>query len=99
MTYLHINDQGSSRHALGTRRIERRKDCVTEEKIHDALRARGMAAAAQALDFQCVDVATAMRVLTTPTRRCPPVPHRLRAASTVRPADGETHFAALPANA
>lgn len=100
MTYLHIDDQGPSRHALGARRIERRIDCVTEENIHDALRARGMAAAAQALDFQCVDLATAMRVLTAPCRRRIPAPDGSHATTPSRPGDtDETRVDILPAHA
>ena len=65
MTYLHIHDQGLRKHALG----ERRSDAATAENIHDALRAHGLRAAAQAMEFQEVDMAVALRVLVEPGRR------------------------------
>jgi hypothetical protein len=48
---------------------ERRTDLVTAEKIRDALRARSVHAAAQALEHQQVDLATALRVLAKPEWR------------------------------
>jgi hypothetical protein len=68
MTFLHIHDQGlrkNPEHALG----ERRSDHATADKIHDALRACGVQAAAQALAFQHVDLDIALRVLAGPARR------------------------------
>lgn len=65
MTYLHIHDQGLPKHALGERRIDR----VTAENVHDALRAHGLPAAAQAMEYQQVDMDVALRVLVEPDRR------------------------------
>jgi len=48
---------------------ERRADQQTAEKIRDALRARSIHAAAQALEHQQVDLATALRVLARPEWR------------------------------
>ena len=48
---------------------ERRTDHQTAEKIFDALRARSVHAAAQALQHQQVDLATALRVLIKPEWR------------------------------
>jgi hypothetical protein len=48
---------------------ERRADHRTAQKIRDALRARGIHAAAQALEHQHVDLATALRVLARPEWR------------------------------
>jgi hypothetical protein len=48
---------------------ERRADLRTAQKIRDALRARGIHAAAQALEHQHVDLATALRVLARPEWR------------------------------
>lgn len=82
MTYLHIHDQGLPKYALG----ERRTDHVTAENVHDALRARGLPAAAQALEYQQVDMDVALRVLVEPGRRRRPanaasmnrLPHTIR---------------------
>jgi hypothetical protein len=68
MTFLHIRDQGlrkTPEHALG----ERRSDNATADKIRDALRARGVQAAAQALAHQHVALHIALRVLAGPARR------------------------------
>jgi len=69
MTYLHIRDQGLARqtgHMLG----ERRSDHTTADNVRDALRACGLRAAAQAMDFQRVNLSTALRVLAAaPGRR------------------------------
>ena len=48
---------------------ERRTDRQTEEKIRDALRARSVHAAAQAMEHQRVALATALRVLARPEWR------------------------------
>ena len=65
MTYLHIHDQGLPKYALG----ERRTDDVTAENVYDALRAHGLPAAAQAMEYQQVDMDVALRVLVKPGRR------------------------------
>ena len=65
MTYLHIHDQGLPRYALG----ERRHDDQTAEHVHDALRARGLPASAQAMEYLQVDMTVALRVLVEPGRR------------------------------
>lgn len=96
MTYLHIHDQGLPKHALG----ERRTDHVTAENVHDALRAHGLPATAQALEYQQVDMNVALRVLVEPGRR-----RRLtnEAATTRSPhtirsqAAGFPDFVAVPA--
>jgi len=72
MSYQWINDHSrvsgtlpASPAALG----ERRTDQQTAQKIRDALRARSVRAAAQALEHQQVDLATALRVLARPEWR------------------------------
>jgi hypothetical protein len=65
MTYLHIHDQGLPKRAPA----ERRRDVATAESVHDALRAHGVRAAAQAMEYQLVDMAVALRVLFEPSRR------------------------------
>jgi len=65
MTYLHIHDQGLPKYALG----ERRRDEVTAAHVHDALRARGLPASAQAMEYLQIDMAVALRVLVEPGRR------------------------------
>jgi hypothetical protein len=65
---------------------ERRSDHQTAEKIRDALRARSIHAAAQALEHQQVDLATALRVLAKPEWRrlvncCQTIPSALPAES------------------
>jgi len=96
MTYLHIHDQGLPKHPLG----ERRTDHVTAENVHDALRAHGLPAAAQALEYQQVDMNVALRVLVEPGWRRRPAseatmtrsPHTTR----LRPA-GVLDVVAVPA--
>jgi hypothetical protein len=69
MSYQWIDDHsraaGNRRDTLG----DRRTDHDTAEKIRDALRARSIHAAAQALEYQRVDFATALRVLAKPEWR------------------------------
>ena len=69
MSYQWIDDHSRAtetrRDALG----ERRTDHDTAGKIRDALRARSIHAAAQALEYQRVDFATALRVLAKPEWR------------------------------
>jgi hypothetical protein len=79
MSYQWIDDRPRARaHARGIRDDtrskakalgERRRDHHTAQKIRDALRARSVHAAAQALEHQRVDLATALRVLMRPERR------------------------------
>ena len=69
MSYQWIDEQPQFPHA-GTRSLgERRTDHQTAQKIRDALRARSVHAAAQALEHQEVDLATALRVLAKPEWR------------------------------
>jgi hypothetical protein len=68
MTFLHIRDQGLRKHPEHTLG-ERRSDHATADKIRDALRARGVQAAAQALAHQHVALDIALRVLAGPARR------------------------------
>jgi hypothetical protein len=83
MSYQWIDDHSQLRHpreSLG----ERRCDHQTAEKIRDALRARSIHAAAQALQHQEVDLATALRVLAKPEWRracCQTIPSPLPAES------------------
>ncbi|MGB9109558.1 MAG: hypothetical protein WCC39_12810 [Telluria sp.] len=69
MSYQWIDDQNQPRHPRNDAIGERRTDRQTAQKIHDALRARSVHAAAQALEHQHVDFATALRVLAKPTWR------------------------------
>lgn len=69
MSYQWIDDHGRSRIPRSDTLGERRTDLVTAEKIRDALRARSVHAAAQALEHQRVDLATALRVLAKPEWR------------------------------
>jgi len=69
MSYQWIDDHGRSRVPCSDALGERRTDLVTAEKIRDALRARSVHAAAQALEHQQVDLATALRVLAKPEWR------------------------------
>jgi hypothetical protein len=69
MSYQWINDH---RRVSSTRREpigERRTDHQTAQKVRDALRARSVRAAAQALEHQQVALATALRVLARPEWR------------------------------
>jgi hypothetical protein len=68
MSYQWIDDQSQLRTPRDTL-SDRRTDRQTAEKIRDALRARSVHAAAQALQHQEVDLATALRVLAKPEWR------------------------------
>lgn len=65
MTYRWIDDQGTLRKLLG----ERRKDPWTAALIEGALRSGTPACAARAMAYRRVDIAIALRVLTSPTKR------------------------------
>jgi hypothetical protein len=72
MSYQWIKDHSrafATRDDTRSRLGERRTDHRTAEKIRDALRARGVHAAAQALEHQHIDLATALRVLARPEWR------------------------------
>lgn len=69
MSYQWIDDHGLSYNPRSEPLGERRTDLDTAEKIRDALRARSVHAAAQALEHQQVDLATALRVLAKPEWR------------------------------
>jgi hypothetical protein len=73
MSYQWINDHSRASATLpataGNALGERRTDKQTAQKIRDALRARSVRAAAQALEHQQVDFATALRVLARPEWR------------------------------
>lgn len=61
MTYRWIDDQGLLKKMLG----ERRSDGWTADNVQDALRARGVHAAARAMEYRRVQIDTALRVLAT----------------------------------
>jgi hypothetical protein len=65
MTFMHIPNLGLPKRLIG----ERRSDHGTAAKIHDALRAQGRQAVAQALAHQDVDMTLALRVLGAAQRR------------------------------
>jgi hypothetical protein len=69
MSYQWINEHSRvsapRREPIG----ERRTDHQTAQKVYDALRARSIRAAAQALEHQQVELATALRVLARPEWR------------------------------
>jgi hypothetical protein len=65
MTYRWIDDQGLLKKMLGERRIDRR----TADNVQDALRARGIHAAARAMEYRRVRIETALRVLAAPEKR------------------------------
>lgn len=65
MTYRWIDDQGLLKKMLGERRIDR----WTADNVQDALRARGVHAAARAMEYRRVRMETALRVLAMPGRR------------------------------
>ena len=69
MSYQWIDDHRRLPDARLETLGERRIDHHTAEKIRDALRARSIHAAAQALEHQQVDLATALRVLAKPEWR------------------------------
>jgi hypothetical protein len=96
MTYLHIQDQGLPKRAVG----ERRSDCATADNIDDALRAHGLRTAAQAMEYQHVDLAVALRVLSHPARRRGSAPAVI-AASPLQPVRSHSaapdDFFAVPA--
>lgn len=65
MTYRWIDDQGLLKKMLG----ERRSDRWTAENVQDALRARGVHAAARAMEYRRVRIETALRVLAVQGKR------------------------------
>ena len=65
MTYRWIDDQGLLKKMLGERRIDR----WTADNVQDALRARGVHAAARAMEYRRVRLETALRVLAVPEKR------------------------------
>jgi hypothetical protein len=65
MTYRWIDDQGLLKKMLG----ERRTDRWTADNVQDALRARGVHAAARAMEYRRVRLETALRVLAVAGRR------------------------------
>jgi hypothetical protein len=69
MSYQWIDDRSRATEPRRATLGDRRTDHDTAEKIRDALRARSIHAAAQALEHQQVDLATALRVLARPEWR------------------------------
>jgi hypothetical protein len=69
MSYQWIADRSRATDSRPYTLGDRRRDHATAEKIRDALRACSTHAAAQALEFQQVDLATALRVLARPEWR------------------------------
>src|SRR5438094_8539499 len=69
MTFLWIDNQGLPTRHYGGPRFERRIDERTASDIADALRARGIQAAALAMDHLRVDMDLALRVLAGPRKR------------------------------
>jgi hypothetical protein len=65
MTYRWIDDQGLLKKMLG----ERRSDRWTADNVQDALRARGVHAAARAMEYGRVRLETALRVLAVAGKR------------------------------
>ena len=65
MTYRWIDDQGLLKKMLG----ERRSDRWTADNVQDALRARGVHAAARAMESRRVRMETALRVLAVAGQR------------------------------
>lgn len=65
MTYRWIDDHGLLKKMLGERRIDR----WTADNVQDALRARGVHAAARAMEYRRVRLETALRVLALPVNR------------------------------
>jgi hypothetical protein len=65
MTYRWIDDKGLLKTMLG----ERRTDRWTADNVQDALRARGVHAAARAMEYRRVQLDTALRILAVPGRR------------------------------
>jgi hypothetical protein len=65
MTYRWIDDKGLLKTMLG----ERRTDGWTADNVQDALRARGVHAAARAMEYRRVRLDTALRILAVPGRR------------------------------
>ena len=65
MTYRWIDDRGLLKKLLG----ERRADRWTADNVRDALRARGVHAAARAMEYRRVRLDTALRVLAGPGKR------------------------------
>ncbi|WP_036169102.1 hypothetical protein [Massilia sp. 9096] len=69
MTFLWLDNDGLPRRPLRQQRFERRIDDRTAADIADALRARGVQAAALAMDHLQVDMDVALRVLAGATTR------------------------------
>jgi hypothetical protein len=69
MSYQWIDEHPQVSPARADTLGDRRTDHQTAQKIRDALRARSVHAAAQALEHQEVDLATALRVLAKPEWR------------------------------
>jgi hypothetical protein len=69
MSYQWIDDHRRANEVRRNTLGDRRSDHATAEKIRDALRACSTTAAAQALEYQQVDLATALRVLARPEWR------------------------------
>jgi hypothetical protein len=69
MSYQWIDDHSRATETRRETLGDRRTDHDTAGKIRDALRARSIHAAAQALEHQQVDFATALRVLAKPEWR------------------------------
>ena len=65
MTYRWIDDKGLLKKMLG----ERRTDRWPADNVQDALRARGVHAAARAMEYRRVQLDTALRILAVPGRR------------------------------
>jgi hypothetical protein len=65
MSYRWIAEQGLLKKMLG----ERRTDRWTADNVQDALRARGVHAAARAMEYRRVRMETALRVLAVPEKR------------------------------
>lgn len=63
MTFVWIDNEGLPRRQFGEMCFERRIDERTSRDIADALRARGVQAAALAMDHLGVDMDVALRVL------------------------------------
>lgn len=69
MTFLWVENQGLPPRHLGGQRFERRIDDRTANDIADALRARGIQAAAMAMEHLHVDMDLALRVLAGTRKR------------------------------
>lgn len=96
MTFLWINDQGLPPRHFRQQRFERRIDDRTAGDIADALRARGIGAAALAMDHLQVDMDVALRVLAGTHRRHNAVQEAVRAVCRVRKPPGAAAAAFSP---